>query len=65
MRAISVFAILADAYGSKMVMGSAVQGRADDLCTEGIAMGGVKLFAVVHLQMGGQSEQKEAIYRGD
>jgi hypothetical protein len=65
MRAISVFAILADAYGSKMVMGSAVQGGADNLSAEGVAVGRVKLFAIVHLQMGGQSEQKEAIYRGD
>jgi len=45
--------------------GSAVKGRADDLRTERISVGGIQLFAVVKLQMRRQREHKKTIYRDD
>ena len=42
-----------------------VQGRADDLCSKGVPVGGVQRFSVVQLKMGRQCQHEQAIYRRD
>ena len=41
--------------------GVLVEGRADDLCPEGVSVSGVQLFSVVELKMGRQRQHEEAV----
>ena len=64
MKDVCVFAILAGDNGSQGHR-LAVEGGTDDLGAEGVAVGGIKLLAVIELQMCGQCEQKQPIHRYD